>query len=609
MKNTIKFFALLLFVMLSYGSKAQTIQTYGVSDLNTCNGGANFTDSMSYTSWDWMDANLNLLQNNGSNISNLCYGDYYLLATDSSGVDTLSFFIDILNQDPCSGFWAYLSPAAAYDSLCNGSASVAGVGGDGNYSFLWSTNETTYQISNLCPGNYSVTVTDGNGCIYDQFFTIVDSTGSGCNMQIYADSVVQLSNPNACDAYAHIGVYGGDGNYTYTWSNGVLGTNETYNLCAGTYVVTVTDGNGCSASTTITIYADTTSADCQNFYAYEIQNSPATDLNSCDGSSTITVMGGSGTYTIVWDNGLGSETATNLCAGYHTVSIYDDSLGCNYTLTVYTYGDSTNQNYDLDGYVYTYEPSADGQCDGSAYVEVWGGTAPYSFEHSNGDITQYPTNLCAGIYSVIVTDANGDSLLLNYIVPESNNIFNGGGFNDSTIVDTLYNDLIEDCLIDYLTLDTAFVSNVEYISNDSILVTWSVIDGNGTITFLQSYTISTGVGVYELILQIFCPQRSGTDYVYAIDQIYFNPALAKVDELKESEFSVYPNPFENNIRIDLDDNLNSSVVIRDITGKMIYNADFSSKNIEINVGDLAKGQYFLTVSTSKIQNTQLIIKK
>lgn len=397
---------------------------------------------------------------------------------------------------------------------------------------------------------------------------------------------------------------------TYEWyssdSTLISSTDAASGLCVGSYYLIVTV-NGVTSTYNFVISVINPDP-CAGFSAF-INASSASAPGVCDATANGIAQGGTAPYTYIWDSVPSSSQIGNLCEGLLTLVVTDVN-GCSTTTTSYIYSDSTtNWNSTLTGYVYPSNPSLDGLCDGSAYVDIYGGTAPYTFTHSNGDATQNPQNLCAGIYSVIVTDADSSTITLNYVVADPSDMFNGGNFGDSTAIDTLGTNAIEDCMIDYLTLDTAFVSDISYISNDSIVVTWSVVDGNGTISFLQSYTISSGIGVYDIILQIFCPQKTVGEFVLAADRIYFNPSLAMVDEFKKTTFSVYPNPFVNTLKIDLDENSKSNVSITDITGKVIFNSNYYSKNIEINVDGISKGQYFLTISNNGVQKTQIIVKQ
>ncbi|MGV3630875.1 MAG: T9SS type A sorting domain-containing protein [Bacteroidota bacterium] len=611
MKHITHLFSLLLFVCTAYFVQAQNIQTTPASNSGVCDGAAYLLDSNVYQSWTWIDINQQTLQTGGTSVSGLCPGVNYFQYIDSNGTNTYTFYIDTLINSGCEGFGAIVSssPVSAFGQ-CDATATANIYGGTMPYSYVWPNGTTTQTTSGLCAGDNYFYASDANGCIYTAaFYVYGDSTNTdttACTgFGIQTIDFVQPSSPFDCDGFIEVAAYGGDDNYTYTWQNMFLSGNSASNLCADTYTITAADGNGCTASVSLTLYGD--SVDCSGFSAYLANFSQISSPNTCDGMAQIGISGGSGQYEVIWDNGMSGAFVSGFCPGYYVATIYDNGTGCSTSTNVYFYADS--MYYNLDGYVYPYSPSAEGLCDGSAYVDVYGGTAPYTFLHSDGSTDQYAANLCSGIYSVTVTDANGDSLFINYIVPEPSNIFNGGIYDDTIVVDTIYNDLIEDCLIDYLTLDTAFISGIEYAGMDSLIVTWSVIDGNGTIEFLQSYSISTGVGVYELILQIFCPQRSGSPYVYSIDQVYFNPGAASVEEIAGvSKVSVYPNPVQDVLTVQLDEALPSVITIHDITGKIVHQELSGEKEIQLNISLLAKGQYTLHVANEKTNLTRLIIK-
>jgi hypothetical protein len=606
MKNITTLFSLILFVCAGYFVQAQNVQVSAASNSNSCDGSAYLLDSVSYQSWAWIDANQQTIQTGGTSVYGLCPGVNYLQYVDSSGTNLYTFYVDTLING-CGGFGAVVSssPVSAFGQ-CDATATANIYGGTAPYAYAWANGTTTQTTMGLCAGENYFYASDANGCFYTAtFYVNGDTINPDCmNFGIQLDSIIQPSSPSACDGYIQLSASGGDGNYTYSWTNSFVTTNYANALCQGTYFITATDGNGCSANAAVTLYSDST--DCSGFMAFVYNSTEPSSPNACDGTVDLGINGGSGDYTVQWSNGLIGSYAEGFCPGFYTASVLDNMTGCYTTVTVSLSGDSTY--YNLNSYVYPYAPSEDGLCDGSAYVDVYGGAAPYTFLHSNGSTDQYATGLCSGIYSVVVTDFNGDSLLVNYIIPEPSTIFNGGIYDDTIVVDTLYNELIEDCLIDYLTLDTAFISNIEYVGMDSLIVTWSVIDGNGTIDFLQSYTISTGVGVYELILQIFCPQRSGNPYVYAIDQIYFNPGAASVSETEAETLSVYPNPVEDLLTIQLGKSGQSKISIHDISGKLVYSELTGSQEIQVNLAHLAKGQYVLHVSNEKVNVSRLIVK-
>ncbi len=469
--------------------------------------------------------------------------------------------------NPCDGYAGLVDSnfytPISWSDISNGLPTIIQTGG--------------YQIYGLCPGTYSLEYTDSSGTATTTFF--IDSINSNpCGAFQVSIYPTNTSVSGACDGSA-IGVTSnGTPPFSYLWNTGqVIGqtTDQVLNLCAGSVSVTITDAAGCTGTSQVYIYGDSTVAVDFDGDGYDI-NYDCDDNNSSIYPGAIEIP---------------NNNIDENCDGLD-------------------YSDSTVWNYDLSGYVYEYLPSADGACDGSAWIDVYGGTAPYTFENSNGDTTQNPQNLCSGIYSVFVTDANGDTLIINYVIANPSEVYYGGNYGDSTLVDSLDYGTIENCIIDYLTLDSAFISDIQYITNDSILVVWSVIDANGTINISQSYTISTGVGVYELILEIFCPQRSGTDYIYAVDRIYFSSgsALGTNELISSKELSIYPNPIQDILTIDLKENSEALVTITDISGKIVTSENVTNSICKISTSNFAKGQYFVNISSKEMNLTRMIIK-
>jgi len=127
-----------------------------------------------------------------------------------------------------------------------------------SYTYTWSNFQNNQLADNLCPGTYSVTVTDGNGC------TITDSE------TVFGPPELQLIIQNVIDATcgdangsALVAQIGGTTGYTITWSNNCPNFFNN-NLVAGNYTVTLTDVNGCSTDTVITInnFGRTTNYKC-----------------------------------------------------------------------------------------------------------------------------------------------------------------------------------------------------------------------------------------------------------------------------------------------------------------------------------------------------------
>ncbi len=130
----------------------------------------------------------------------------------------------------------------------NGGATASATGGTTPYTYLWSNAATTASITGVVAGDYSVTITDANGCTdtssvtITQPATLVASAFIDSNVTCFAFS----------DGGATASASGGTTPYTYAWSNAVT-TASISGISVGTYSVWVTDANGCLDSTSVTI--------------------------------------------------------------------------------------------------------------------------------------------------------------------------------------------------------------------------------------------------------------------------------------------------------------------------------------------------------------------
>src|SRR5690606_25433833 len=219
-------------------------------------------------------------------IMGLAAGSYTVTVTDGLS-RTATATATITEPD------ALASNAVVTDITCNGAGngdiSIAPSGGTLPYSYLWSTGDTGTTLSNLAAGTYSITITDVNNCSTTETFTITDpavlvaSNGSQTNVSTYGGN----------DGSATVSVTGGTQPYTYLWSNGAT-TATASNLVAGTYTVTVTDTNGCTANTSFVI---------DQPIPLMIQSVSQVNV-SCnggnDGSAAVVVIGGNAPYTYLW---------------------------------------------------------------------------------------------------------------------------------------------------------------------------------------------------------------------------------------------------------------------------------------------------------------------
>lgn len=608
MKNfTKKIYLLFIGVTLSALVNAQNVSSVNETSNGACDGYA-VMDSTLYTSWSWM-SDSTVLQTGGGSIFSLCAGTYILEYTDSTGTYTETFIIG--TDNPCNGFVATATAVnESADSVCDGSATVTATGGVAPYTYSWNNGPTTANISNLCAGTYNVTVMDNNGCSYTATVVVnTDSTSNPCNNFIATASSVNVSEDSICDGSVSVTATGGVAPYSYSWNNGAT-TASVQSLCMGTYNVTVMDNNGCSYTASVVVNSDSSSNPCNLVASITAMNETGDSL--CDGSAAVTVTGGTPAYTYQWSNGASTSNIANLCAGVYTVTI-TDANACTATSTATVGTDTQNNPSPLGGYVMATDESTDGACDGAADVMVYGGVAPYTYSHSNGDVTSNAMGICAGPQTVMVTDANGDTLMLSYLVSTPNNTVNNPTYQDSTVTDTIVSDLIENCVIDYASVDSANIDFYNFFTADTVTVTWAVYDANGVTYFTEMYYVGGGNGVYSIELTLNCSQKGTGDFLKATDQIYYHTSLVSavgMEEIsKELELNVYPNPFKDNITISLEDVDTYEVTLVDISGKIIIHENYTSTNlINLNLNNLSNGQYIITVQNENSLITKKLIK-
>jgi gliding motility-associated-like protein len=205
---------------------------------------------------------------------------------------------------------------------CNGQVVVIPANGTQPYSMTWNTGCTTASCNNLCPGTYSVTITDAMGC---------QVMGTATVNPAPAIVITLTSTPSTCgqpDGTICAQVSGGNPGYTYSWNTTPAQTGScANNLVPGVYCVTVTDINGCTATQCDTVLntPGITPSICAT--------TPPSCSTSCDATATVCVNGGSTPYNYSWSNGQTGATATGLCPGNYTVNV-TDANGCAGTATV-----------------------------------------------------------------------------------------------------------------------------------------------------------------------------------------------------------------------------------------------------------------------------------
>ncbi len=279
----------------------------------------------------------------------------------------------------------------------SGKANVAASGGAGlSYGYLWSNNQTTTTATGLSNGTYSVVVTDGNGCTSFGNANITEPLVLATN-PVVNNHVSCFGGNNGSTT---VNVNGGTQPYTYSWAGTTATTSSRTNLTAGSYTATVTDFNGCTSASVVSItqpIAPLTST------ISVINNVSCFGGNN--GSAKVAASGGTLAYTYSWSNAQAANNTTGLSAGIVYTATITDSKGCVSTSTasVTQPAVALTATASVTGTV-----SCFGGNNGSTTVAVNGGTSVYTYSWiPSNQITQNATGLSAGSCSIIVTDANG----------------------------------------------------------------------------------------------------------------------------------------------------------------------------------------------------------
>jgi hypothetical protein len=338
-------------------------------------------------------------------------------------------------------------------------------------------------FSGLAAGTYSVIVTDSFGCSVNSSFSILENSP----IQV-TYTVTDVSCFGGNDGTIDLTVIGGTQPYTYLWSPLGTTTQDISGLPAGSYNVTITDANGCTANQTVVVNEPT---------AMQVMVS-TTDATCgvCNGEVVVSVFGGVPPYVYEYNNGavqcFGS-VCDSLCAGTNRV-IVTNVNGCADTVD-FNIGQQSSLQIDS---IVTTNVSCNGANDGSACVYVSNGQIPYSYVWNNLETTQCASSLGPLIpyNSVTVTDANGCTAVetTTSITEPAPLTAQFDNTSDGVVPDTvlcLVNSGTPPFLINWKTGDTNIGDSVVYVYFSDGIYMPTVTDSNGC-TFTDTIVIGAG---------------------------------------------------------------------------------------------------------------------
>ncbi len=298
------------------------------------------------------------------------------------------------------------------DAFCfngsDGTATVAASGGVAPFTYQWNdpAGQSDSIATNLEAGDYTVVVTDADGCMNTSMVTVGE--GDPINLVVSATDASCWDIP---DGTATVNASGGAGPFTYLWNDATAQTDSiAIGLLTGNYMVSVTDINNCTTTANIFVPAPP-----------QIDLTISATTTSCpnidDGTANIIAMGGTAPYQYQWNDPLMQSTDMifNLVPGMYTVTVTDDNL-CQAIDSIEVISPNALTIVSVDA---TAISCFDGN-NGAAEVMLTGGTLPYTFLWSD-PLMQFANpaiNLFAGTYYVTVTDGNNCEVQDSVIVSQ-----------------------------------------------------------------------------------------------------------------------------------------------------------------------------------------------
>ncbi len=290
-----------------------------------------------------------------------------------------------------------IASASATDVTCyegsDGTVTANQSSGTAPFTYQWNdpNSSTSQTTTGLAVGQYSVTITDANGCT-DSATTTINQPLNPLQVTVTDSSDVLCFGQS--NGSIDLNVSGGTFPYSYNWSNSVT-TQDNNNIPAGNYTVTVTDVNNCTSIRTITI----------NQPSQITYTNTSTDV-SChgysDGTASIQPSGGTPPYYYHWNNNSTNQSNTNLYPGDYSVTV-TDANGCHFDTTI-----NVGEPDEVIAAVSPRDTICIGQTT-TVYTSGTGGTPPYTYIWSNGQTSSsFPVNPdTTTIYSVQATDSHG----------------------------------------------------------------------------------------------------------------------------------------------------------------------------------------------------------
>jgi hypothetical protein len=533
------------------------------------------------------------------------------------------------------------------DVSCNGGndgSVTINASGSSSYSYdIGNGTQASNNFSNLSSGNYTLTISDGLGCLSFENINVAQPAPLVSNSSATSD----VSCFGGSDGSFSLSTSGGTANYSYNLGNGSQNTATFSGLNAAAYTVTITDANNCTATTLVSV------AQPASLLTVSLNSSTNVNCNGgSDGSLSLIASGGTASYS--YDIGSGPQTSNsfnNLSSGNYTLTV-SDANGCTSTQAATI----TQPNLPLNATTTTLNNlSCFGDSTGAFSVNASGGTTPYSYNLGTGNQSNNQfSNLSANNYTLTITDNNGciasstalisgpaaallasvsniqnvrcngladASLLVNatggtsgYSYNLGNGAQSSGQFNNLapanyqiTVTD------INNCASTVSVLITEpSILNLSLVDNGNNSASAIASGGTAPYTYLwdanaanQSTATATGLAAGNYCL-------STTDANSCSINQCINIVVSSIDLVSmDKQFKVFPNPSTGDVTIQLERLTTSPATIQiiNVLGQSIFNRQLEHKKIELttNLSRQASGVYWVQVQYDKLKLVRKLI--
>ncbi|MBN2521077.1 MAG: gliding motility-associated C-terminal domain-containing protein [Bacteroidales bacterium] len=424
--------------------------------------------------------------NTGNIVTGLTADNYTWIIYDENGCNIIKEFT-IYEPDPIQG-QLEKTDVRCYDED-NGIIVAYYSGGEDTLLYSWSNGETSKRIDSLLAGTYRLTLTDANGCIFEDSIVITEPD----SLYISLDTIIFPTCFEYNNGSIDVNINGGISRFDYNWYMDSLRfsqeTEDIRNLFAGIYFLEVRDSNNCSDTSTF-IVTEPPRIQYNILQKNEIQ---------CNDSTGDIIITSPVNLNFIWEGTpvLLNDTFSinNLTAGQYTIRM-QDLTGCFIdTMIVFNQPLPININAQVTGV------NCFGENTGSIVIYVNGGSPGnnFTFNWSNGSTNDFLNGLYSGTYNVTVTDT-----------------FTGCEAYHSIAVETIFQEPI------YIMVDSVKPSCRDSINNGELRVTdWrNIFNPSFTWMNINGDSIGEGAVLRDLYSGTYILQTRDINNCERIDSLY-----------------------------------------------------------------------------------------